>query len=195
MFPANAVAAKALLSSWMSLERTMDYFTLFGLPVHHEVDGSLLLSRYQELQRQFHPDRFASRPERERLLAVQQAATVNDAYHQLKHPLKRAEYMLSLHGFDLRNEQHTLRDTAFLMEQLELREQLDAIPRLPDAQAALSAFAASLAILLRQRTAQMKAELEDGSWPAAADTVRKLRFLDKLQQQVEQLEEQLLDNE
>ncbi|MBG6242085.1 MAG: co-chaperone HscB [Candidatus Symbiopectobacterium sp. Dall1.0] len=171
----------------------MDYFTLFGLRVHYDVNGSLLLSRYQELQRQFHPDRFATQPERERLLAVQQAATVNDAYQSLKHPLKRAEYMLSLHGFDLSNEQHTMRDTAFLMEQLELREQLDAISHQAEAEAALADFANQLTAMTRQRTAQMQSELAQASWSAAADTVRKLRFLDKLQQQVEQLEEQLLD--
>ena len=40
----------------------MDYFTLFGLPVRYTVDGSLLASRFQDLQRQFHPDRFANQP-------------------------------------------------------------------------------------------------------------------------------------
>ena len=169
----------------------MDYFTLFGLPVRYPVDGSLLASRFQDLQRQFHPDRFASQPERERLMALQQAATINEAYQTLKHPLKRAEYMLSLHGFDLGNEQHTLRDTAFLMEQLELREELDAIERKAD-DAALAAFGERLAVAVRQRSAQMVQQLEDEQWTDAADTVRKLRFLDKLQQQVEQLEEKLL---
>ncbi|AML57400.1 co-chaperone HscB [Serratia rubidaea] len=169
----------------------MDYFTLFGLPVRYPVDGSLLASRFQDLQRQFHPDRFASQPERERLMALQQAATINEAYQTLKHPLKRAEYMLSLHGFDLGNEQHTLRDTAFLMEQLELREELDAIERKAD-DAALAAFGERLAVAVRQRSAQMVQQLDDEQWTDAADTVRKLRFLDKLQQQVEQLEEKLL---
>ncbi|HEI8867626.1 TPA: co-chaperone HscB [Serratia odorifera] len=169
----------------------MDYFTLFGLPVRYPVDGSLLASRYQDLQRQFHPDRFASQPERERLMALQQAATINEAYQTLKHPLKRAEYMLSLHGFDLGNEQHTLRDTAFLMEQLELREELDAIERKAD-ENALAAFAGRLNVANQQRSAQMVQQLDAQRWTDAADTVRKLRFLDKLQQQVEQLEEKLL---
>ena len=170
----------------------MDYFTLFGLPLRYDVDGSLLASRYQNLQRQFHPDRFASHPERERLMALQQAATINEAYQSLKHPLKRAEYMLSLHGFDLGNEQHTLRDNAFLMEQLELREELDAIERQPDAESALAVFAERLNNTFKQRSAQMVQELDSQQWSQAADTVRKLRFLDKLQQQVEQLEERLL---
>ncbi|MCS3407545.1 co-chaperone HscB [Serratia sp. AKBS12] len=169
----------------------MDYFTLFGLPVRYPVDGSLLASRYQDLQRQFHPDRFASQPERERLMALQQAATINEAYQTLKHPLKRAEYMLSLHGFDLGNEQNTLRDTAFLMEQLELREELDAIERKAD-ENALAAFAGRLNVANQQRSAQMVQQLDAQRWTDAADTVRKLRFLDKLQQQVEQLEEKLL---
>ncbi|MFI8416614.1 co-chaperone HscB [Serratia sp. NPDC078593] len=169
----------------------MDYFTLFGLPVRYAVDGSLLASHYQDLQRQFHPDRFASQPERERLMALQQAATINEAYQTLKHPLKRAEYMLSLHGFDLGNEQHTLRDTAFLMEQLELREELDAIERKAD-ESALAAFGERLNGAYKLRSTQMVLELDNQQWPVAADTVRKLRFLDKLQQQVEQLEEKLL---
>ena len=50
------------------------------------------------------------------------------AWQTLRHPLMRAEYLLSLHGFDLASEQHTVRDTAFLMEQLELREELDEAP-------------------------------------------------------------------
>ncbi|CFQ30873.1 co-chaperone HscB [Yersinia bercovieri] len=172
----------------------MDYFTLFGLPPRYQLDGNQLTTRYQELQRQFHPDRFANQPERERLASLQQAATINDGYQTLKHPLKRAEYMLSLQGFDLGNEQHTMRDTAFLMEQLELREELDAIEHQPDAETQLAAFSRCLALMTQTRSQQMVEQLDQQLWASAADTVRKLRFLDKLQQQVEQLEERLFDD-
>ena len=170
----------------------MDYFTLFGLPVRYTVDGSLLASRFQDLQRQFHPDRFANQPERERLMALQQAATINEAYQSLKHPLKRAEYMLSLHGFDLGNEQHTMRDTAFLMEQLELREELDEIEQAKD-EARLESFITRVKGMFDTRHQQMVEQLNNETWDAAADTVRKLRFLDKLRSSAEQLEEKLLD--
>ena len=137
----------------------MDYFTLFGLPARYQVDTQALSLRFQDLQRQYHPDKFASGSPAEQLAAVQQSATINQAWQTLRHPLMRAEYLLSLHGFELASEQHTVRDTTFLMEQLELREELD--------------------------------EIE--TWDAAADTVRKLRFLDKLRSSAEQLEEKLLD--
>ncbi|AIJ07497.1 MULTISPECIES: co-chaperone HscB [Edwardsiella] len=170
----------------------MDYFTLFGLPARYDVDGSLLAVRFQDLQRQFHPDRFATAPERDRLLAMQQATTINDAYQTLKHPLKRAEYLLSLHGFDINNEQQTLRDTAFLMEQMTLREELEALEQRADADEALMNFADGIAKMVQARSAQMVSELDRQAWTQAADSVRKLRFLDRLQQQTEQLEERLL---
>ncbi|WP_313080227.1 co-chaperone HscB [Atlantibacter sp.] len=169
----------------------MDYFTLFGLPVSYAIDMTSLSARYQDLQRQFHPDKFASHPQADQLAALQQSATINQAWQTLRHPLNRAEYMLSLHGFDLANEQHTVRDTAFLMEQLELREELDEIERAGD-ENRLAGFTTRIQALYRARHQQMVEELDNQAWEKAADTVRKLRFLDKLQHQTEQLEEKLL---
>ena len=169
----------------------MDYFTLFGLPVRYAIDMTSLSTRYQDLQRQFHPDKFARHPQADQLAALQQSATINQAWQTLRHPLDRAEYLLSLHGFDLANEQHTVRDTAFLMEQLELREELDEIEQAGD-ENRLAAFTSRIQTLYRSRHQQMVDELDSEAWEKAADTVRKLRFLDKLQHQTEQLEEKLL---
>ena len=55
---------------------------------------------------------------------MQRAAQINDAFTTLKAPLRRAEYLLSLRGTDIRGEQQTLQDPAFLMQQLEWRERL-----------------------------------------------------------------------
>lgn len=170
----------------------MDYFTLFGLPVRFALDGASLAARYQELQRQFHPDNYASRSEAEQLQAVTQSSTINQAWQTLRHPLPRAEYMLSLHGYDLSNEQQTVRDTAFLMEQLELREELDDIEQARD-EARLETFIARLNATIKTRSELMVQQLDSEQWDQAADTVRKLRFLDKLRSTTEQLEEKLLD--
>ncbi|AWS52165.1 MULTISPECIES: co-chaperone HscB [Providencia] len=171
----------------------MDYFTLFGLTPIYAIDSEQLTLRFQDLQRQYHPDRFATCSEQEKMQALQKAATINAAYQALRHPLKRAEYMLSLHGFDINNEQHTMHDTAFLMEQLELREELDNIENSDDALDLLAKFMQSVKQMQQARSALMVTELDAMQWEKAADTVRKLRFLDKLQQQAEQLEERLLD--
>ncbi|PIJ52358.1 co-chaperone HscB [Erwinia sp. OLTSP20] len=170
----------------------MDYFALFGLPPSFDIDNGQLTSRFQELQRQFHPDRVASRPENERLQAVQQAATINQAYQALKKPLPRAEYLLSLHGIDISNEQHTLKDSDFLLEQLTMREALETIGQQQDS-AALYDFMQRLDGLTAPRHNQLRDQLLQHNWAQAADSVRKLRFLAKLRSEAEALEERLLD--
>jgi len=176
----------------------MNYFTLFDLPVEYQIDISTLTPRYQALQRQYHPDRFVTASASEQLAAVQQAATINDAYQVLKHPLKRAEYLLLLQGFDIQNEQHTMHDTAFLMEQFELREALDAISKkvtksASEAETQLLKFSEHIDKMIKQRYQTLIQALADQQWQTAADNVRKLKFLEKLQQQIEQIEEQLFD--
>ena len=168
----------------------MDYFTLFGLPVSYTLQQDQLAVRYQDLQRQYHPDKFASGSAAEQLAAVQKSATINQAWQTLRHPLSRAEYILSLHGYDLASEQHTVRDTAFLMEQLELREELDEIEKARDSER-LDAFMLRVKRMFDERQQQMVAQLNSEAWDTAADTVRKLRFRDKLRSSAEQLEEKL----
>lgn len=73
----------------------MNHFELFGLVEGFELDTRQLADTYRQLQTQFHPDRFATAPEREQLAAVQRAAQINDAFTTLKAPLRRAEYLLS----------------------------------------------------------------------------------------------------
>lgn len=172
----------------------MDYFTLFGLAPNYTIDSEQLTHRFQDLQRQYHPDRFATCSEQDKVQALQQAATINAAYQALRHPLRRAEYMLLLQGIDINNEQHTMHDTTFLMEQLALREELDDIENSQAPLELLTKFIINVKEMQQVRSHSMVAELDAAQWESAADTVRKLRFLDKLQQQAEQLEERLLDD-
>jgi len=54
-----------------------DFFSLFGLPVSFQVDILSLEGRYIELQRQYHPDRWIGKPEKEKLAAVQTSMQLN----------------------------------------------------------------------------------------------------------------------
>ncbi|QIL86005.1 co-chaperone HscB [Vibrio sp. HDW18] len=170
----------------------MNYFELFGLPIQFELDGSLLSSQFRMLQKRFHPDNFANASERDRLLSVQQAAQINDAYQTLKDPLQRAEYLLSLQGIAMNAEQQTLQDPLFLMEQMELREELESLASLADPEAALLGFERKVSTMQRAYLTQLQDLLSHAEWPAAADQVRKLKFIAKLKHEVERVEDQLL---
>ena len=170
----------------------MNYFELFGLPSQFKLDGSLLASQFRELQKRFHPDNFASASERDRLMAVQKASEINDAYQVLKKPLSRAEYMLAENGVDIRGEQQTMSDPMFLMEQMELREELEDIPSSSDPEDALFDFDSKVSKMYKQHLKSVEQELNDGLWQQAAERVRKLKFIAKLKNEIELVEEKLL---
>ena len=132
-----------------------NYFELFGLPVSFEVDISSLRERYRDLQRSAHPDRFANASDRERRLSMQQASLINEAHRALKDPLQRARYLLSLHGIDINDESNTVMDGMFLMEQMELREELDAISGKGEPLAALAEFTASIESRISERVQKL----------------------------------------
>ncbi|EPE2686919.1 MULTISPECIES: co-chaperone HscB [Vibrio] len=170
----------------------MNHFELFGLPSQFKLDGSLLSSQFRELQKRFHPDNFATGSERDRLMAVQKAAHINDAYQVLKNPISRAEYILAEQGVEIRGEQQTMQDPMFLMEQMELREELEEIADKSDPESALFDFDSKVSKMYKQHLASVEQELDDGLWTEAADRVRKLKFIAKLKNEIELVEDKLL---
>jgi molecular chaperone HscB len=98
-------------------------FEVFGLPLQYNIDQSVLSNKYQELQKQLHPDKFINHPDS--LLSVKVSAHINDAYTTLKSPLLIAIALLHLKGitFDLNIDKELPKD--FLMEQMDLYEEIE----------------------------------------------------------------------
>ncbi len=173
-----------------------NHFELFGLPVDFIIDGAALAERYRELQRVVHPDRYANASEQEQRLSLQRATRINEAFETLKNPVSRAQYLLSLHGIDMQAEKETTRDTAFLMEQLELREALENARNADDPQAVLDELMDRISAMIRKQVAQMAIHFEDPNpvnLQAARESVRKMQFLNKLLSEAEALEAELED--
>ncbi len=70
----------------------MDYFTLFGLPARYQLDTQALSLRFQDLQRQYHPDKFASGSQAEQLAAVSHTNTRVESEHINKMPTNQSKY-------------------------------------------------------------------------------------------------------
>ncbi len=170
----------------------MDHFELFGITQQFDLNVAALSTQFRDLQRQFHPDKFATASERDRLLAVQKAAQINDAFQVLKQPISRAEYLLFLKGIDIRNEQSTMQDPIFLMEQMELREALEDIELSSDPESELLDFDKKVSQLYQLHLREMVKALTDNTLENAAISIRKLKFIAKLQNEIEQIEEKLL---
>lgn len=70
-------------------------------------------------------------------LAAQHSAMLNKAYHTLKNPLLRAQYLVSQHGQVRDEERETLDDKAFIMQVMDARESVEAAVKSDELKATL----------------------------------------------------------
>lgn len=170
-----------------------DYFSLFQFERSFDVDTDELTARYRRLQQRTHPDRYRGAGERERRLAVQYSALVNEAYETLGSPVRRAQYLLRLAGVDASFENTSFNDSAFLMEQMMLREQLAALKQSAAPEQDLDALAERLAGVTTAQLDAFRRHYSAGDYAAATKSVAKLQFLDKLSQDMAHMEGDILD--
>lgn len=155
-----------------------NHFDLFQLPATFTLDANALDAAYRDVQGQVHPDRFVNATDAEKRVAMQWATRANEAYQTLKHPQKRAQYLCELHGVDLKTESNTAMPMAFLMQQMEWREELGDAKAARD-EAALESLDQQVRQARKQQLVQIGQQLDAGDYEQAAQGVRALMFLEK----------------
>jgi molecular chaperone HscB len=161
-----------------------DHFQLFGLARGFSLDVEALEGAYRDIQSRVHPDRYAHAGDAERRASMQWATRVNEAYRTLRNPVTRAKHLLELNGVDVAFETNTAMPADFLIQQMELRETLEAAARARDA-TALERLDADIT----QSRVSIHAQLAESidvrkDYAGAAGLVRKLMFLDKLESEI-----------
>ena len=169
----------------MTPEFSRNHFDLLGLPVAYAMDAARLEGRYRDLQSQVHPDRFAAASEAERRVAMQWATRANEAYRTLRDPVDRARYLLSLKGFETDEESNTSMPADFLMQQMEWREAVVEAGVARDA-ARLEGLRADIAQARAAMIEQLARAIDrESNYDAGCSLVRKLRFLEKLEEEID----------
>lgn len=173
----SAAAAKASTSS--------SHFELFGLPQAFAIDLPALEKAYREIQSRVHPDRFAHAGDAERRASLQLTTRVNEGFQILRNPVSRASHLLALHGVDVAFETHTAMPQQFLMQQMELREALEGAIRRKDPDE-LAKMQKGLEADKQSLQAQLAGRIDrDKDYAGAADLVRELQFLEKLEAEID----------
>ena len=163
-----------------------DHFSLFNLPPSFRVDTSVLDQRYREAQARVHPDKYVQSGDTERRLSLQWATRVNEAYQMLKKPLSRAQYLLKIRNHPIDAENNLAMPSDFLMEQMEWREAV-AEARAAHDTGELEALHHRVKQLMNERYEQLADSIDDqADYDHAADRVRRLMFLDKLLQEIDE---------
>jgi molecular chaperone HscB len=165
-----------------------NHFDLFGLSPQFSIEGEALERSYRDIQSKVHPDRFAHAGDAERRASLQWTTRVNEAYRVLKDPVQRARHLLELNGVDVAFETNTSMPADFLMQQMELRETLEGAK---DA-ARLDALRSDL----REQKQNLQTAIGEAidsrkDYNAAAGLVRKLQFLDRLDEEIDSAYEEI----
>lgn len=168
-------------------------FALFDLPVAFQVDSALLNERYLTLQKSLHPDNFSAASAQEQRLAIQKSAEINDALRILKDPITRADSIIAINTGETENpEEKSNNDIDFLMQQMEWRETLENIENRKDTDE-LTAFTQEINQIRHAILSELSTALDAQQWNIARAITDKLRFIKKLQAEIERVEETLLD--
>ena len=168
----------------MTFDFTQNHFQLFQIPPVFALDHKQLDAQYRALQTEWHPDRFASANDAERRLSLQASTQVNEAWQTLRSPVARARYLLLLNGVDTQEETNTAMPMDFLMNQMIWREHIaegkasQNVERLEELNGELREEMSAL----EEELAQQLDTQQD--FEAAALSVRKLRFMEKLDQDI-----------
>ena len=157
-------------------------FELFGLAPRFAQDRAAIDSRWKELQREAHPDRFAAQGEAAKRLALQWSVRINEAYQRLKDPLRRASYLCELRGAPIEAERNTGMPIDFLQQQMAWREALEEA----DDASGLRALADELDAARQARLSRIAELLDERDDAAgAAGEVRALMFIERFGEDVE----------
>jgi molecular chaperone HscB len=168
-----------------------NHFELFGLAPAFALEPEALERSYRDIQSRVHPDRFAHAGDAERRASLQWTTRVNEAYRTLKDPVQRGKHILELHGVDVAFETNTQMPNDFLVQQLELREELEGSVHKKDASGL-----ERLRSRLRAQKQALEWQLGDAidarkDYRAAAELVRKLMFLDRLDAEIDEAYEEI----
>ena len=157
-------------------------FELFAVPTMFAQDNTALDARWKELQREAHPDRFAAQGGAAQRLAMQWSVRINEAHQRLKDPVKRAAYLCEQRGSPINAETNTAMPPAFLMQQMEWRETLDDATKVEAVDALRTEVETARALALSSLDRLID---EKGDYPAAAQQVRALMFIERFADDVE----------
>ena len=153
---------------------TQNYFELFNLPEKFQIDSVKLQENYRSIQKEIHPDRFATSTENEKVQSMIKSTQVNDAYQTLKSTTKRAKYILSLH----KSVEKITLPPDFLMQQMEWEEHLEDIEK---NNKELDQFKLAINKKYEEYSLMLSTQIDnDQNWNEAAITIDKLYFVEKL---------------
>ena len=165
----------------------MTYFELFEIPIQLKVNTALLSKKFFELSKKYHPDYFANESEEIQAEVLEKSALLNKAWKTFQSSDATIKYVLQEKGLLEEEEKYEL-PTAFLMEVMDINEQLMEIDEISNTKE-LSSIISQLS---SQIYAPVKEVVENYQYATATEKqllqvkeyYYKKKYLDRIRQQL-----------
>ena len=157
----------------------MNCFEVFGLSPTFDIDKVSLTKKYQELQKQYHPDNFAGANSGQQPLAVSISAHINHAYTTLNSPLLLTLELLKLNNIELNLSENTSLTPEFLGMQMEIHELIEDATQAKNIDA-LDKIAADLIKKQQELIKQIEFAFNQKECTKIVELTKALAFYDKL---------------
>lgn len=156
--------------------RLENKFKLFQLDENLLINESKLHREMVRLQRDLHPDKYLGKDRQSQIISEQLSALVNEAHETLKHPYKRAIYLLCLKSNRSANDlerdlDKLVVDPEFLSRMMDTREQIER------GHGKLDQLAQDLQMELKSLMETINKDLEQKNYDSVVKYLGKLKFV------------------
>ncbi|RLA08365.1 MAG: Fe-S protein assembly co-chaperone HscB [Gammaproteobacteria bacterium] len=100
-----------------------NYFYIFNLKPTCNIDLIKLKQLYQDLQKKYHPDNYATSTDETKQKAVHNSSLINIAYKTLNTPILKINHIFEIQGIDVKNDKNPI-DIEFLSQHITLQDQI-----------------------------------------------------------------------
>ena len=167
----------------------MNYFELFEIPVQLKVNKEDISQKFFELSRKHHPDYFVKASREEQATALETSAQLNKAFKTFQTSDETIKYVLQWKGLLEEEEKYQLPQD-FLMEVLEINEQLMDLEDNPDLGTNLQSAIANLQLEIYAPVKEIVEHYREGVTTEkellqVKEYYYKKKYLDRLKRQLQ----------
>lgn len=163
-----------------------NFFECLGVGQSFNIDPAVLKRNFLQLQAKIHPDKFSKCSNEERHISELCSSHLNEAYKTIMEPLRRATYLLQLKGENLADGNTS---SAFLIEMMELNEEVDSLKDEKSIEALLRVVEEKIDNLCQQ----FKESYESGDLHESKEAVLKMGFYYRIKNNLVKKLQQLQD--
>lgn len=158
------------------------YFNLFNEDIKYDINTTQLRQKFLRLQAEYHPDKFSTKEDKEKLISEEISSIINKAYSTLLNPYERGLYMLQINNVSL-DESEIQLDAAFLGKIMDLNEEVEDIKSKNE----LNNFETRNSLEIDQLMSEVSSALSGQDYKSAKLSLQRMKYFISIRNRLKSL--------